>query len=132
MSRRYLLQAASVLAAVILAAWVMLAGAGGRASASTAGAAADLCYFQVYEHSNFRGDWTCFGSAGGNLGSLNNKISSIYNFFNFTMCAYEFWDRGGYSLPVGGRGYFRNLAKDAAPDGGNWNDRISSAGPCRL
>jgi hypothetical protein len=87
--------------------------------------------FCVWQHSSFGGESECFPPGNHNLSSLDNRVSSLQNNTGTTLCAFQLPGQGGFQLPVGGNNYFRNLALDTAPDGGSWNDRISSIGYCR-
>lgn len=91
-----------------------------------------FCLFQ-YDHENtFGGDSQCFNDSGKHdiKPSLDNRVSSIRNDLHTTMCAYQDKGQKGYKLPVGAGSHFADLARDTAPDGRSWNDRISSVGPC--
>jgi peptidase inhibitor family I36 len=91
--------------------------------------------FCVYENRDLNGwpPWgasQCFTSAGNVKPELNDMASSLKNNTHTMWCAFVDADQGGYSLPVGAGSHFSDLARDTAPDGNSWNDRISSVGAC--
>jgi hypothetical protein len=88
--------------------------------------------FCMYQHRNF-GGWTVIGTEclWKTLDPANrNHISSMHN----TQNSYTaFWaDIGPHPDVRGALGpnkYLRDLRKDTAQDGGNWNDRIDAFDP---
>jgi hypothetical protein len=118
----------AVAAGALLATAVVPLGWSTGASPARAG---DCLY--LFTHRDFFGEMACIPSWDrGNLyPPFDNSVSSINNtLFHTTMCVYLDYNTVGYSMAVGPRARYKNLAWDAAPDGGNWNDRISSVGRC--
>lgn len=131
-TRTFLISAVTATAAMAAVA-VPLAGSAAATPAERAPRAAKFC---LYENRDFNfwssGSSSCYNAGTHNLTQpLDNDASSMENNTATTLCAFTGKDRGGHQIAVGSQHYFKNLSYDTAPDGGSWNDRISSIGKCR-
>jgi peptidase inhibitor family I36 len=89
--------------------------------------------FCLWHDSNQGGSFRGLNASGSytNLTDFNDQASSLANGTATTICVFVDNNGRGPELAVGSGHHFRDLSKDIATDGGTWNDRISSVGPCR-
>lgn len=86
-------------------------------------------WFCVYNDADFRGyHYDQYYCGRRSLPpEAANRVSSMHNAQN-SYTAF-FWD-GGLQGALGPNRYLRNLARDTAPDGNSWNDRIETIQAC--
>jgi Peptidase inhibitor family I36 len=117
--RRGLFRASAV--AVVVAGGLLAQS--GPASASSDG------LFCMYVDSNSGGDYECYSESRAVSGWMNDQASSLYNDSSQDFCVYDSWG-DGYPLRIQPGHHYANLAWDAHPVGGSWNDRISYVESC--
>jgi Peptidase inhibitor family I36 len=76
-----------------------------------------------HDDNNYQGNYY---KSGNFFGEINDTVSSMKNTTSSGAWFFVNKDGGGNKLHVAANGSRRNLKLDAFPDGGNWNDRISS------